>query len=477
MKRTKIVATIGPASSSEKILTKMVQAGMNVGRFNFSHGTLLSNKLAIENLRRVGKKLGTPVAIMQDLQGPRIRVGEIGKKGMELIKNEEVILVDSDEVLKITDKSKKIIPILYPRLTKTLRGDNHVLIYDGQVDLRIVRAAGNHLIAKVIRGGYIFSNKGVNIPKINLNIPVITAKDINDLKFGLKIGVDIVALSFVGSGADIKHLRRIIKKNSSKIQPLLMAKIEREAGVKNIKSIVKEADCVMVARGDLGVEVSPERVPVIQKDIIKLCLTEGKPVLVATQMLESMIKNPRPTRAEVSDVANAVIDHADAVMLSGETAFGQYPAEAVNIMNQIIERTEKSPYDDMASTYFQEKKLPINKAVAESVFTLVKETRAKAIVAATNSGYTARMIARYRPETRIIVLVNQPEIGRQLNMVWGIYPEMMPVCKSMDELIQQASFIVKKHRLAKAGDKIIIVTGQPVGKSKNMNLVKIHQVQ
>ncbi|MBU1130794.1 pyruvate kinase [Patescibacteria group bacterium] len=477
MKRTKIVATIGPSCSSEKILTKMVRAGMNVGRFNFSHGTLSSNKKAINNLKKVSKKLKTPLAIIQDLQGPRIRLGEIGEKGLELIKNEEVI-IKSDKFPLAGNKSlsKKIIPIKYPKLTEALAQGNHLLIYDGQVDLKVIKVNPDHLIAKVIRGGFIFSNKGVNIPKIDLKIPVITPKDINDLKFGLKLGIDYVALSFVGSAKDLKRLRKFIKKYSPKSQVQVMAKIERESAVKNIKAIIKEADAIMVARGDLGVEVSPEKVPVIQKDIIKLCLTAGKPVLVATQMLESMIKSQRPTRAEVSDVANAVIDHADAVMLSGETAFGQYPVEAVKIMDQIIERTEQSPYDDMQLGYFREKKLPVTKAISESVFELVKDIKAKAIVAATDSGYTARMIARYRPETRIIVLVNQPAVERQLALVWGIYPEMMPVCKNMDELIEKSLTLVKRQKLVRPGDKIIIVTGQPVGRSKNMNLVKVHQI-
>jgi len=475
MKRTKIVATIGPSCSSEKILTKMVKAGMNVGRFNFSHGSHSKIKKTIDNLRRVSKKLKIPVAILQDLQGPRIRVGQIDEKGIELIKNEIVVVTSTNQRIK-ESKKQKVIPIQYAKLLEVLNISNHILIYDGQVDLKVIKVSQDHLVAKVVRGGFIFSNKGVNIPKMDLKIPIITKKDIVDLKCGLKLGVDYVALSFVGSGKDIKDLKKIIKKFAPKSKVLTMAKIEREAAVKNIKSIIKEADSIMVARGDLGVEVMEEKVPVIQKDIIKQCLIVGKPVLVATQMLESMIKSQKPTRAEVSDVANAVIDHADAVMLSGETAFGQYPVEAVLVMNRIIERTEKSPYDDMPASYFKEKKLPVTKAISETVFELVKDTKAKAIVAATDSGYTAKMIARYRPETRIMVLVNRPQVERQLTMVWGVYPEMMPVCKSMDELIKKATVLVKKHKLVKKGDMIIIVTGQPVGLSKNMNLVKVQVI-
>jgi len=457
----------------------MVKAGMNVGRFNFSHGTHQSNLKAINNLRRVSQKLKVPIAIIQDLQGPRIRLGEISAKGMELVKNEEVILVAASGFKSISSVKfgkKKIIPIQYPKLTRTFALGNHLLIYDGQIDLRIRQVAVDYLTAKVIRGGYIFSHKGVNIPKIDLKIPVITKKDRGDIKFGLRHKVDYLALSFAGSAKDIKNLRQLVKRYAPRSPVKIMAKIERYEAVRNIKAIIKEADCIMVARGDLGVEVSPEKVPVIQKDIIKLCLIEGKPVLVATQMLESMIKSQRPTRAEVSDVANAVIDHADAVMLSGETAFGQYPVEAVTVMNQIIERTEKSTYDDLPAGYFKEKKLPVTKAIAESVFGLVQDINAKVLVAATSSGYTARMLARYRPETKIIVFVTNTEVQRQLTLVWGVYPELMPVCRNVDDLMEKATSLVKKRKLVRAGDKIIIVTGQPVGQEKNMNIVKVQKI-
>ena len=348
---------------------------------------------------------------------------------------------------------------------------------DGLVELKVTAINNGSVKVKVLKGGTIYSYKGVNIPGVNLGLPVITKKDILDLKFGLKLGVDFIAQSFVGSGKDLVELKGLIKKFSPQSNVLVMAKVERKEAVKNIKSIIREADAVMVARGDLGIELEPVKVPIIQKEIVKMCLTEGKPVIVATQMLDSMIKYPKPTRAEVSDVANAVIDHADAVMLSGETAFGRYPTEAVKMMRQIIEETENSIYDDLTEDYFKEKKLPVTKAVSESVFQLVKDTGAKAIVAATDSGYTARMVARFRPETKIIVLVNQKKVEQQLTLSWGIYPVMMPVCRNLDELVAKAIFLVKKQRLVKKGDKIIIVTGQPVGRSQNMNLVKVHTIE
>ncbi|MCX6786185.1 MAG: pyruvate kinase [Candidatus Komeilibacteria bacterium] len=475
MKRTKIVATIGPACDSSAILTKMIKAGLNVARFNFSHGTYASNKQAVERLRAVAKKLNTPVGIIQDLQGPRIRVGEISKQGIDLVKNETVLLVE-DGFSARKKSAEKVVPIQFVKLSKVLHQGSQVLMLDGLVELKVEAIHAGSVSAKVLKGGTIYSYKGVNIPGVDLGLPVITKKDIADLKFGLKLGVDFVAQSFVGSGDDLKHLKKLIKKFSPKSRVMVMAKIERGEAVKNIKSIIAEADAIMVARGDLGIELPPVKVPIIQKEIVKMCLTEGRPVIVATQMLDSMIKYPRPTRAEVSDVANAVIDHADAVMLSGETAFGNYPVESVAMMSQIIEETEASIYDNMPAGYFSEKKLSVTKAISESVFQLVSEIKAKAIVAATDSGFTARMISRYRPETKIIVFVNQLQVWRQLTLSWGIYPVMMPICRNMDELVAKAIGLVKKQKIVKIGDQIIIVTGQPVGRSRNMNLVKVHTI-
>jgi len=475
MKHTKIVATIGPACDSLNTLTAMLKSGMNLARINFSHGTHASNKQAIDKVKLAAKKLNLPVGIIQDLQGPRIRIGEIDKKGLELIHDEEIFLYPEGK--KITRNGHKILPVDLPKLIKILKPGSQVMVHDGLIELKVISVNHTYAKAKVIKGGMLFSNKGVNLPGVDLKMPVITKKDIDDLKFGLKIGVDYVALSFVGSAKDIIDLRKLIKKFNPKSKVQIMAKIEREQAVKNIKAIIKEVDAIMVARGDLGVEMSPEKVPIIQKEIVRLCLEVGKPVLVATQMLDSMIKSPRPTRAEVSDVANAVIDHTDGVMLSGETAFGQYPLESVKMMNQIIEETEKSTYDDMRPGYFKERSLPITKAISGSVFDLVKDTNAKAIVAATDSGYTAKMIARYRPDTKIIVLVNSLEILRQLTLVWGVYPRRMPVCKTMDELIVESIKIVKKEKLVKKGDEIVIVTGQPVGKSQNMNLIKVQTIE
>jgi len=478
MKRTKIVATIGPSCDSVLMLNKIIKSGVNVARINFSHGTHASNYRAIENIRAVAKKNKVAIGIIQDLQGPRIRVGEIDPEGFDLVKNEIVYLVSINNLKKNLSVPAKhrLIPVDLPNLEKALKKDSRVLMHDGLVELRVINIKDVLIEAKIIKAGVIFSHKGVNIPDVDLGMPVITKKDIEDLKFGIKIGVDYVALSFVSSAKDLQDLRKLINRFKPKNNVQIMAKIEREVAVNNIKGIIKESDAIMVARGDLGVEMREARVPLVQKEIIRLCLEEGKPVLVATQMLDSMIKSPQPTRAEVSDVANAVIDHADAVMLSGETAFGKYPVEAVKMMEEIILETEKSIYDDMPKNYFKEKHLSLDKAVSESAFALVKELSAKAIVVATDSGYTARMIARHRPETRIVVLVNKPEVQRQLSLVWGVYPEMIGVSRSLDELMVASTKLVQQKKLVKKGDSIIVVTGQPVGRSKNMNLVKIQTI-
>jgi len=416
------------------------------------------------------------VAIIQDLQGPRIRVGEIDHEGFDLVKNEIVYLTYGNKKPAGQNLKYKLIPVDLPNIEKLLKKDSRVLMHDGLVELKVLSVKDKLVETKVVKAGVIFSHKGVNIPGVDLGLPVITPKDIEDLKFGLKLGVDYVALSFVSSAKDMDDLRKLINRFKPKNQVQIMAKIEREVAVKNIKGIIEASDAIMVARGDLGVEMREARVPLVQKEIIRLCLSSAKPVLVATQMLDSMIKNPHPTRAEVSDVANAVIDHADAVMLSGETAFGNYPSESVEMMAEIIKETEKSIYDDMPANYFKEKDLPLTKAVAESVFSLVKEISAKAIVVATDSGYTARMIARCRPQTEIVVLVNKQEVQRQLSLVWGVYPEMIGFCKNLDELIISSEKLVKQRKFVKKDDNIIVVTGQPVGRSKNMNIVKIHTI-
>jgi pyruvate kinase len=471
MTNTKIVATLGPASEKITTINKLAKAGMDVVRLNFSHGTYANHKMLIANVRKVSKSLNKTITILQDLQGPRIRIGELPAKGIELRTGKKVSLKFGQKKYKDDD----IIPIDLSAVP-TFKKNDRILMHDGLVELRVVSQEKNLVQCKVIRSGMIFSHKGVNIPNIKIKTPVITEKDKQDLKFGLQQGVDWIALSFVGSAQDIIDLRKLIKRYDKTANVKIMAKIERPQAVRNINSIIKEVDGIMVARGDLGVEMSPQKVPIIQKDIIKKCMIAAKPVLVATQMLDSMIRSSVPTRAEVSDVANAVIDHTDAVMLSGETAFGKYPVQALTMMNNIVQETEKSPFDDMPKGHIVTKKDTHYQAVAESVFELVESTSAKAIVVLSRSGFSAQLIARHRPDTKIIVLVAEEKVKRQLNIVWGVQAYKVAVKKSLDELIEQTVQLVKKNKLVKKGSNIVIVTGQPVGKSKHANLMEVYKI-
>ncbi|HNZ86677.1 MAG TPA: pyruvate kinase [bacterium] len=476
MKRTKIIATIGPASSDYKTLLEMAKSGMNVCRLNFSHNSHKSHLSLIKNINKVRRTLDIPLSIMQDLQGPKIRVGNVSDLGIKIEKNEKVVLI-FEKIINyklIVGSGNKIIPVSFP-IHKIVKKNAKIMIHDGLLELRVSRIIKDVVWCDVVKGGIVFSFKGINVPNVNIEEKPLTKKDLNDLKFGLANGIDWVALSLVKSGKDIKDLKMAIRRYKKNANVKIMAKIETSEALKNINDIIKESDGIMVARGDLGVEVQVEKVPIIQKDLILKCLEFGKPVVVATQMLESMVKNIKPTRAEVSDVANAVIDHADAVMLSEETAFGKYPVETIKVMSKVIDITEKSVYDDSVIINSEEKPKNVL-AISESVKGLVFNTEAKIIVVATNSGYSARMIARLRPETKIVALVNDKQVRRQLSVVWGIYSYEMPKCKNVEELIEKVVLFIKNKNLAKKGDFAIIVTGQPVGMKENMNLIELKKI-
>jgi pyruvate kinase len=498
MKQTKIVATIGPVSGSKDILEKMIKLGMNVARLNFSHGTHKSHQEIIKNIRQVSKKLDEPIAIIQDLQGPRIRVGDL-KENLEVKKNEKVFLFPENASLPIQqtdtkDKStEKKIPVSYGDFARNLKKNNFILIADGMIQLKVLEKKENGVECEVLNKGIISSQAGINFPGVSTQMSVITDKDKKDLQFGILQGVDFVALSFVGEAKDILETKNLIhkyysefsqknigtssKQNQQLTFPLIIAKIETQEAIKNFDEILKTADGIMIARGDLGVEISQEKVPLIQKEIIGKCLQKAKPVIVATQMLNSMIRFPRPTRAEVSDVANAVVDHTDAVMLSGETAFGQYPLKSVEIMTKIIKETEISPYDDLIDKNFLEDQISIPNALSKSAYYLAKNIKAKAILAATLSGFTARMISRHRFEEKLIVMTNHPEVYRQMSLIWGVRSYIMPECGTLDELINRAVNFVQDKKIVKSGDKIVIVTGQPVSVQENMNLIKVQEIK
>ena len=476
-KRTKIVCTIGPACESEAVLVKMIKAGMNVARLNFSHGTWAWHLEALKKIRRAAKKTAEPVAIIQDLQGPKIRVGVLPEKGLVLIEG-KTISFDT----RITDYKNDLIPIDYADLHSHVKKGERLMLDDGRLETKITGVSGTTISAKIVVGGVLTSHKGINLPDSKLVIRALTPKDKEDVLFGVKNQVDMMALSFVSNAEDIYDLRFLIeeyekKYKIKKVQSIkIIVKIERHQAIKNIKEIIEAADGVMVARGDLGVEIPPQNVPLIQKQLIDECLLAAKPVIVATQMLDSMQNNPRPTRAEVSDVANAVIDHTDAVMLSNETATGRYPVETVAMMSSIILETEKSIYDNLEIGQYIKKKKKVDEVVSEMSRMLAEEVGAKLILAASITGETAKLISRHRPELPIVVVTNNERTMRQLNLSWGVRSFILPPCHTIEELIVRSMVYLKKEKLVKKGDEIIVVSGEPVGESGHVNLLEVREV-
>ncbi|MBI3626586.1 pyruvate kinase, partial [Candidatus Uhrbacteria bacterium] len=401
MKKTKIVCTIGPASSQPAMLVKMIKAGMNAARLNFSHGTYPDHARLIKNIRAAARVCGTEVAILQDLQGPRIRIGNLPAEGVITEKGDKVALLTE----KLYSAKHKVpgyatVPNQYPGLYKDVKSGDLILIEDGTIRLQVERSSDGVIRCVSLNGGTIKNHKGINVPGVTLRADVITEKDKSDLAFGIKHGVDFVAISFVKNAEDIFRLKKIIASQRGLSHPQVIAKIERDEAVKNFDEILAATDGIMVARGDLGIELPAARVPLLQKEFIGKCLVASKPVIVATQMLVSMIHNPLPTRAEVSDVANAVIDHTDAVMLSGETATGSYPLEVVQTMSRIIEETENSRFDDLKCGPFHIH--TAGEALVQAACFLESYVQAGAVVALTSTGKTVRTISRHRPELNII---------------------------------------------------------------------------
>lgn len=476
-KRTKIIATIGPASSSKKILKKMIESGMNVSRINFSHGTYETNGDLIRSIREISEKMDIPIGIMADLQGPRIRT--LADDDVEIKKGETVMISDVSVRSRLPIVKYKFFRLDFPGIIRTISPGNSILIEDGRIRVKVAQKFKDYLLAEVIEGGIVKNHKGVNIPDAKLKIGAVTKKDERDLKFALKNDIDFIALSFVSNGKEIENTRKKIEKilGRNNDLPQIVAKIERKEAIKNIGEIISATDILMVARGDLGIEMDESRVVIYQKELIARCLKSGKPVIVATQMLNSMIENPRPTRAEVSDVSNAVIDHADAVMLSGESASGKYPVEAVKTMRDIIERTEESPFDDLVHGFLGDSKSSVSAAVANSAHELSKDSGARAIVVASRSGFTAHMIARHRPAQKIFVITNSEKTHNQLAILWGTESFVLADCKTLDGLITRSVGILTKKKLLKKKDRVVIVTGRPHVKKEHMSLVKVEEVK
>lgn len=454
-KQTKIVCTIGPASSSIPVLKQMIAAGMNVARINFSHGGHEGNLELVEKVRAAAQEAGTEVAILQDLQGPKMRVGTLPDAGLELIEGQ---LVKMQAGVQQADPG--IIPVPYERFAHDLGKSDRVLLADGTRELEVVDVQGNMIIAKVLLGGTLLSHKGVNVPTVTLSIESMTEKDDEDLAFGLKQNIDFVALSFVRSAQDVKSLKEKIKKwlPEGMEPPHIIVKIEKHEALDNFDEILAETDGVMVARGDLGIETPVARLPIHQKEIIAKCVVAGKPVITATEMMASMEKNPRPTRAEVSDVANAVIDHTDAVMLSGESAMGKYPVEVVQTMSEIIHQTEESPLDALLPHHDATGET-VPSAVAAAAVEIARHIDAAAILVTTQSGFSARQISRFRPERPIFVATPSSRTMRQLLLSWGIVPFMVENISSPEAMVQEALALLKKKYGIAAGSKVVVMSG------------------
>ncbi len=478
IKKTKICATIGPSCDSIKILTDMVRAGMNIARLNFSHGDFASHAALIKNIRAVEEDTGEPIAIMQDLRGPKIRLGNLPEEGVSIKEGTDVIFDTS-----LLELKNGVVPIDYPDLHKFLEAGQRILIDDGHVEVKIKKVEGAVITAEVIEGVKLFSHKGLNLPDSILDIAAISEKDKKDLKFGVEQGVDLVALSFVRSAKDIIDLRFLIKQFETELgiknQPAirLVAKIERRVAVENLKEILEATDGIMVARGDLGLEVPAAEVPLVQKRMIDAANAASKPVIVATQMLDSMRENRRPTRAEVSDVANAVIDHADTLMLSNETAVGEHPVLVVKTMSDIIISTEKSHYDDVDLSMARGVYSSVNVAISSLSRVLAEEIKAKIILAASISGETGRLISHMRPQLPILVGTESQRVLRQLNLSWGVRPFILDSCRTIEELVERSITYIKKNKIAKNGDKMVVVAGEPVGHAGNVNLVEVREIK
>ncbi len=471
MKRTKIICTIGPATETKEQLNALVEAGMNVARLNFSHGSHENHTMLINNIRAVSEKRERPIAIMQDLQGPRIRLGELPQDGIAVKRGDTVMLVYEEH-----ESSAPAHTTLLPTqvdLAEIVKPGEPILIKDGLVQLKVVTVENGVVTAEVEQGDILTSNRGINLPDSNLPDEVITDKDKEDLKFGLKQKVDWIALSFVRDAKDVQRLRALIPESDT-YSPNIIAKIERKEAVKNFDEILEEADGIMIARGDLGIELPAEEIPLLQKGFIEKCVHAAKPVVVATQMLESMMINPRPTRAEVSDVANAVIDHTDAVMLSGETSTGSFPIEACSIMAKVLRETEESPYDDMHGSAFD--RGAVSNIIAQMTEEVVEHDDIKAIVVMSSSGTSARMIASQRPDVPIVALTQSEVTQRQMCLVWGLEPFFMERHDSLDALINASVALVQKEFAIKKGEKIVVASGHPTGPHGSLNLLKVHTV-
>ena len=471
MRRTKIVCTIGPATRSLEASRHLAEAGMDVARLNFSHGAQGSHAEVIAHIREVSQALGKPIAILQDLSGPKVRVGDIEGEGATLVTGDEVTLT-----LDETPGDAHLINLPVPEIFDTVTPGTRLLLDDGLLEFSVIANNGHAMRCRILVGGLLSSHKGVNVPGVTLPIAAVTDKDLEDLRFGIAQKVDYIAASFVRTASDIAVLRGVCDAARAKIP--LIAKIEKHEAVDNIHEILSAVDGIMVARGDLGVEMPIDEVPVIQKKLITLANAAGKPVITATQMLDSMIRNPRPTRAEVTDVANAIYDGTDAVMLSGETAVGAYPFEAVGMMHKVAVHTEAAL--DYAKLFNDRKShvpnTSITEAIAQATCDIARDLGATVILTATASGRTARHVSRFRPRAPIVAATADAKAYQRMALIWGVHPVMVDIAPDSDGMMQACLDAADKTGIVHAGDIAVITGGVPVGRPGSTNFIKIHRI-
>lgn len=468
-RRTKTICTIGPVVSSPARIRELILAGMDVARLNFSHGDHETHREILHAVRAIAREQNRVIGILQDLGGPKIRLGQIGT-GEKVLHQDDLVVLGTSE-----GEGPSFIPVDYPYLMEDVSLGDRILLADGTVELKVESIAEGHLTARVIIGGAIQSRKGVNLPSSPLRIPSFTEKDRKDLAMGIEEGVDFVALSFVRHEDDLIPVKEILA--CQRHRPMIIAKIEKPQAVERLNAILSGVDGLMVARGDLGVEMPLEEVPIIQKRVIYAARRAGKPVITATQMLRSMMDNPRPTRAEATDIANAVLDGADALMLSDETAIGKYPVEATAMLNRIARTTEAhfkefSYSDETVNDLYESTESSIGKAACS----IAEELASPAIVAATTSGSTARLVARYRPSCPVLALTPDPLTERQLTLSWGIFPILVSAFKNVDEIFELARTWVKENNIAQSNDSLVVTAGVPVGEPGTTNVLKVLRI-
>ena len=471
MRKTKIICTMGPSTEKGDTLKKLIEAGMNVARMNFSHGDFDEHGGRLKSLRKYSKELGLPVAALLDTKGPEIRLGDFEADRVELKEGQEFTLTARDIL-----GTEKEVSITYKQLPKDVKPGSSILLDDGLIGLEVKEVSGDDIVCTVMNGGPVSNHKGVNVPGTDLSMDYLSEKDKADLIWGAENDVDFIAASFVREAADVIAIRDLLKAHGGeKIQ--IIAKIENEQGVRNIDGILEAADGIMVARGDMGVEIPCEEVPVVQKNLIKKANQAGKIVVTATQMLDSMIKNPRPTRAEATDVANAIYDGTVAIMLSGETAAGAYPVEALKTMVKIAERTEKDI--NYRRRFFENDRKAnpdVTDAICHATCTTALDLKAKAIISVTKSGRSAKMVSRYKPDCDIVACAMDEKVCRQLNLAWGVTPLLLDEQKEVFDLFDEAVAVAAKEKGLQKGDTVVITSGVPIGMSGTTNMLKVQNV-